>query len=169
MDRDYSEEIEGTFARIQRPLRWPLADYRRRKVSRAGFTGYLFSRVRGKAVAGFAHGFALRSGALPGVREPPEAVTYVFIRPPGSSLYRDLVTKPRSPVRQLVATGSSLAYPFEFHPGEEVVAIRHRSFARMPPELFVLGAADFLMIAQAPLQTGGFIRRVTAATERRGP
>lgn len=169
MDRDRTEEIGATFERIQRPLRWPLGDFRRRKVSRAGFTGYVFSRVRGTAVAGFAYGFALRPGALPGIREPPEAAAYVFARPVGSALHRDLVTRPRSPVRRLVSESRALAYPFEFHPEGEVVAVRHRSFARVPPELFVLGAADFFMITQRPLQTGGFIRRVTAATERRGP
>lgn len=138
-------------------------------MSRAAFTGYVFSRARGRALAGFAYGFALRPAAFPGIREPPEAVAYVFVRPVDSDLYRDLVARPRSPVRRLVADGRSLGYPFEFHPGEEVVAVRHRSFAGVPPDLFVLGAADFFMIAQRPLQTGGFIRRVTAATERRAP
>jgi len=169
VDRGRTEEIKATFERIQRPLRWPLADYRRRKVARVGFTGFVFSRARGTAVAGFAYGFALRPDALPGIREPPEAAAYVFVRPAGSALYRDLVTRPRSPVRRLLSDGRDLAYPFEFHPGEEVVAVRHRSFARVPPELFVLGAADFFMISQRPLQTGGFVRRVTAATDRRGP
>ncbi len=164
-----THEIEATFERIQRPLRWPLGDYRRRKVARTGFTGYEFSRGRGRAVAGFAFGFALKAGAVPGVVEPPEAVAYVFIRPVESRLYRDLVTRPRSPVRRLIAEGATLGYPFEFHAGEELVAVRHRSFARTPPELFVLGAADFFMIAQRPLVTGGFLRRVTAATERRQP
>ncbi len=169
MQRDRSREIAATFERIQRPLRWPLADYRRRKVSRSDFAGYVFSRVRGKAVAGFAYGFALREDCLPGIRHPPEAAVYVFVRPVGSELHRDIVTRPRSPVRRLVAEGQSLGYPFDFHPDGEVVAIRHRSFGRIPPELFVLGAADFFMIAQRPLQTGGFIRRVTAATEGKGP
>ncbi len=163
------EEIEAAFQRIHRPLRWPLGDYRRRKVLQAGFTGYVFSRVRGKAVAGFAYGFALRRGALPGIAEPPEAVAYVFVRPVASTLYGDLVTRPRSAVRRLIADGRELDYPFEFHPGEEVVAVRHRSFSRVPRDLFALSTADFFMIAQRPLQTGGFIRRVTKATERRGP
>ncbi len=169
MDATRAEEIRATFERIHRPLRWPLGEYRRRKVARAGFTGYVFSRVRGKACAGFAFGFALRPDSVPGAGGPPEAVAYVFVRPVGSPLYRDLVTRPKSPVRRLVAESASLGYPFEFHPGEELAAVRHRSFARVPSELFVLGAADFFMIAQRPLVTGGFLRRVTAATQRPGP
>ncbi len=169
MQRDRTSEIAAAFERIQRPLRWPLADYRRHKVSRSDFTGYVFSRVRGRAVAGFAYGFALREGRLPGIRQPPEAAVYVFVRPVGSGLHRDLVAGARSPVRRLVAEGRSLGYPFEFTPESEIAAIRHRSFGRIPPELFVLAAADFFMIAQRPLQTGGFIRRVTAATEGKGP
>ncbi len=169
MDVDRSEEIAATFERIHRPLRWPLAEYRRRKVARAAFTGYVFSRVRGHAVAGFAHGFALRTGALPGIEAPPEAVSYVFVRPVRSALYDDLVTRPKSPVRRLVAESAALGFPFEPHPGEEAVAVRHRSFARVPQELFVLEAADFFMVSQQPLLTGGFVRRVTAATQRRGP
>lgn len=169
MDVDRSEEIAATFERIHRPLRWPLADYRRRKVARADFTGYVFSRVRGAAVAGFAHGFALRTGALPGIETPPEAVSYVFVKPVRSRLYDDLVLRPRSPVRKLAAESKTLGYPFTLHVGEETVALRHRTFARVPRELFVLEAADFFMISQQPLLTGGFVRRVTAATQRRGP
>lgn len=136
---------------------------------RAGLTGYVFSRAVPGAVAGVGYGFALRKGALPGIEEPPEAVAYVFVRPLGSVLYQDLVTRPRSPVRRLVADGRDLARPFEFHLNEEVVAVRHRSFARVPRDLFALGAADFFMIGQRPLLTGGFIRRLTKATEPRGP
>ena len=169
MDLDRRKDIASTFERIQRPLRWPLADYRRRKVSRAGFTGYVFSRMRGDAVAGFAYGFALRADVFPGVREPPEAVAYVFVRPVGSTLHRELVTRARSPVRGLVAESRSLAYPFELHPDSEAVAVRHRPMGRMPHELFVLSASDFFMITQRPMVTGGFVRRLTAATERRGP
>ena len=169
MDTDRGQDLQAAFERIHRPLRWPLADYRRRKVARAGFTGYLFSRVRGDAVAGFAYGFALRPDALPGIREPPEATVYVFVRPAGSALHRDLVTAPRSPVRRLVADSRTLPHPFEFHPEGDIVAVRHRPLGRLPRELFVLSAADFFMVTQGPLQTGGFVRRVTAATERRGP
>lgn len=168
MDTDRSVEIRATFARIQRPLRWPLAEYGRRKVARTGFTGYVFTRSRGQAVAGFAHGFALQPDALPGIVSPPEAVTYVFVRPVGSALFRELVTRARSPVRLLVSASASLANPFAFHPDAEVVALRHRSFARIPRELFVLSAADFFMLSQQPLVTGGFVRRVTRATKRRG-
>ena len=169
MEPDRAEDIRAAFRRIARPLRWPLEDYRRRRVSTSRFTGYEFSRARGSATAGFAYGFALRRDALPGVRDPPEAVVYVFVKPAGSALHRDLVARPRSPVRRLVDDGRALAYPFELHPEAEVVAVRHRSLRLLPSELFVLGAADFFMIAQRPLTTGGFVRRVTSATTRRGP
>lgn len=169
MEPNRTEEIKATFRRIARPLRWPLEDYRRRRVSNTRFAGFQFSRARGTAAAGFAYGFALRPDALPGIRDPPEAVVYVFVRPAGSPLHRELVTRPRSPVRRLVEDSRSLAYPFEFHPDGEIVAVRHRSLRRLPSELFVLGAADFFMIAQRPLNPGGFVRRVTAATEPPGP
>ncbi len=169
VDQDRSEDIAATFERIQRPLRWPLGDFRRRKFATPGQVGFRFSRYRGAAEAGFVYGFALRPAAVAGVREPPEAVAYAFVRPVGSDLYEDLVTRPRSPVRRLVADGRSLGYPFEFHPGEEVAAVRHRSFARVPSDLFVLGAADFFMIAQQPLRVGGFMDRVKKATPQRGP
>ena len=166
---DRSRDIEATFDRIQRPLRWPLADFRRRKFATAGLVGFRFSRARGSAEAGFVYGFALTENAVPGVREPPEAVAYAFVRPAGSELYEELVSRPRSPVRRLVAASRSLGYPFEFHPGEEIAAVRHRSFARLPSDLFVIGAADFYMIAQQPLRVGGFMERVKRATPRRGP
>lgn len=169
VDTDRSKEIDATFLRVQRPLRWPLADYRRQKVTRVGFTGYVFSRVRGDAVAGFAHGFALRPDAIPGVEEAPEAVSYAFVRPEASGLYRDLVSKPRSPIRRLVAQSRSLDRPFEFHDVGEVVAVRHRPLARIPRDLFAFSAADFFMISQQSIVVGGFARRVAAATERRGP
>ncbi len=168
--RDFrAAEIQATFERIQRPLRWPLADFRRRKFVSGGVVGFRFSRMRGSAEAGFVFGFALAAEAVPGVREPPEAVAYAFVRPVGSALYRELVSGPRSAVRKLVAGGRSLGYPFEFHPGSETPAVRHRSFARLPPELFVLGAADFFMVAQQPLRMSGFMDRVKQATPRKGP
>lgn len=146
-----------------------MQDYRRRKISTARFEGYRFSRVRGSASAGFAYGFALAPRAELGVRSPPEAVTYAFVQPTQSSLYEELVTRPGSAVRRLTASGRSLGYPFELHLGAAIAAVRHRSFARLPPELFVVGAADFFMIAQAPLRVGGFVERVRKATERAGP
>lgn len=169
MDVDRTKEFAATFERIQRPLRRPLADYRRRKVARADFAGYVFSRARNNAVAGFAHGFALRPGGLPGIVSPPEAVSYVFVRPVRSTLYDELVTRPRSPIRRLVAESVSLGYPFELHGGQETVAVRHRSLARVPRELFVLEACDFFMISQRPILTAGLVRRVAAATTSRGP
>ncbi len=168
MDRDRSDDIRQTFERIERPLRWPLADFRRRKFATSAEIGYRFSRSRGPASAGFAFGFGLKPGAVPGVTHPPEAFAYAFVRPVGSELYEELVTRPRSPVRRLVASSQSLGYPFEFHSDGEIVAVRHRSFARHPPELFVLGAADFFMIAQQPLRAGGFMDRVKRATTGKG-
>ena len=168
VDTDRSAAIAATFERIQRPLRWPLEDFRRRKFATAALVGFRFSRTRGSAEAGFVYGFALKAEAVPGVREPPEAVAFAFVRPVGSALFRDLVTRPRSPVRRLVADSRSLGHPFEFHPDGEIVAVRHRSFARLPPELFPFAAADFFMIAQQPLRVGGFMDRVKKATSRRG-
>lgn len=167
VDPDRSKDIQATFERIQRPLQWPLGDFRRRKFARAGLVGFRFSRARGAAEAGFVYGFALRPAAVPGVRDPPEAVAYAFVRPVGSSLFEELVMRPRSPVRRLVADSRSLGYPFEFHPEGETVAVRHRSFARVPSELFPLGAGDFFMIAQQPLRVGGFMERVKRATPLR--
>lgn len=167
--KDRSRDIAATFERIQRPLRWPLGDFRRRKFATAGLVGFRFSRMRGSAEAGFVYGFALRPDAALGVREPPEAMAYAFVRPVGSDLFEELVTRPRSPVRTLVTDSRTLGYPFEFHPDRETVAVRHRSFARVPSDLFVLGAADFFMIAQQPLRVGGFMDRVKKATPRRGP
>ncbi len=166
MGRDYSAEIAGTFERIQRPLRWPMESYARRKVSSPSFVGYRFFRVKGPAAAGFAYGFALGNDEDLGLQRPPEAVIYAFVRPAGSALYDTLVTRPRSAVRQLAASSRTLAYPFELHVGREIAAVRHRSFARHPPELFVIGAADFFMIAQQPLRAGGFIDRVRRATDK---
>ncbi len=166
--RDYSAEIAGTFERIQRPLRWPMENYRRRKVSSPSFVGYRFSRVKGSASAGFAYGFARAADEKLGIHAPPEAVVYAFVRPVGSALYEELVARPGSAVRKLVSSSRSLAYPFELHEGRAIAAARHRSFARHPPELFVIGAADFFMIAQQPLRTGGFIERVRKATDKAG-
>lgn len=168
VDVDRSREIRATFERIRRPLQWPLEDFRRKKFATTRLVGYRFSRMRGAAEAGFVYGFALKSDAVPGVREPPEAVAYAFVRPVGSALFQELVIRPRSAVRRLVADSRTLGHPFVFHPEGEVVAVRHRSLARLPPELFPFAAADFFMIAQGPLRTGGFMDRVRKATTRRG-
>jgi len=167
--RDYSAEIQGTFDRVQRPLRWMMTEYGRRRISSPRFVGYRFSRVRGSASAGFAYGFALTPDEEMGLRAPPEAVTYAFVRPTDSDLYEELVTRGDSAVRRLAKSRRSLGYPFELHVDREIAALRHRSFARVPPELFVLGAADFFMLAQRPLRTGGYVRRVREATTRPGP
>lgn len=167
--RDYKEEIQATFDRIQRPLRWPMEDYRRRKVSSARFVGYRFSRVRGSASAGFVYGFALAPDEALDVAAPPEAVVYAFVRPTASELYEELVMRPGSAVRKLATSSRSLEHPFAPRLGCEVAAVRHRSFARLPPELFALSAADFFMITQRPLRVGGFVERVRKATTRPGP
>ena len=146
-----------------------MADFRRRKVEDRGFVGYRFSRLKRSSAAGFAYGFALEPDAVPGVRKPPEAVAYVFVRPVDSALYKELVLRRGSPVRRLVAESRSLGYPFELYGGKEIAAVRHRPLGRMPQELFVLTAADFFMITQSPLRVGGFLEAVRAATTRPGP
>lgn len=165
----YADAIRATFERIQRPLRWPMEDFRRTRVATRGFVGYRFSRVKRSAAAGFVYGFTLAPDEGLGCLEPPEAVTYAFVSPTGSSLYEELVTRPGSAVRRLVAGSRSLGHPFRLRPGEEVAAIRHRSFARVPADLFPYSAADFFMIAQQPLRVGGFVERVRKATTRPGP
>jgi hypothetical protein len=142
--------------------------FRRRRVTRKGFVGYTFSRVQGRAAAGFAFGFALQTDAFPGVVEPPEAVAYAFARPTDSDLYERLVARKQSAVRRLVEAGKELGFPFEWHEGNEISAIRHRSLARIPPEIFVLAASDFFMIAQGPMRAGGYLDRVRRATLRPG-
>jgi hypothetical protein len=165
---DYSDEIAKTFHRIRRPLQWPMEAFRRRRVRRDGFVGYTFSRVRDGATAGFGFGFALRSGAFPGVANPPEALAYAYVRPVDSTLYRSLVMKKDSAVRQLVEAGRTLGFPFQPGFGSEVAAIRHRSLARMPPEIFVLAGSDFFMISLGPMRSGGFQERIRRATRKPG-
>jgi hypothetical protein len=169
MQRDYKEEIQGTFDRIQRPLRWMMTEFSRRRIASRAFVGYRFSRIRGSASAGFAYGFALVPDETIGIHKPPEAVTYAFVSPIDSDLYEELVTRAGSPVRRLASSSGSLGHRFELHLGREIPAVRHRSFARVPPELFVLGAADFFMLAQRPFRVGGFVERVRKATTRPGP
>ncbi len=166
--RDYSAEMAGTFERIQRPLRWPMEDFRRRKVATSGFLGYRYSRARGSAAAGFTYGFATAPSQEQGILAPPEAVISAFVRPTDGTLYEELVTRPGSAVRRLASSSRPLGYPFELHVGSETAAVRHRSFAQHPPELFVVAAADFFMIAQKPLRVGGFIERVRKATRKPG-
>lgn len=168
MEREYGKEIAETFQRIRRPLQWPMESFRRRRTTRKGFVGYTFSRADGRARAGFAFGFVLTAGEFSGVTEPPEAIAYAFVRPVSSALYQRLVTRKQSAVRRLVEAGNGLGFPFEWHDGEEIPAIRHRSLARVPPEIFVLAASDFFMIAQGPMRTGGFLDRVRRATRRPG-
>lgn len=166
---DRTQEIEATFERIRRPLRWPMERFKRTKVRTKGFVGYRFSRIRRSAAAGFAFGFVLRDGVLPIPVAPPEAVAYAFVSPVDSALYRDLVTRPNSPIRRLVRAGEREALPFEFHPGFEAAVIRHRSMQRPPPEIFVLAASDFFVLTFRPLRASGFQERVIKATTRPGP
>src|SRR5207245_1445089 len=53
LDDDRKAEIEATFKRIHRPLRWPMENFRRRYISNQSFVGYRFSRIRRNAHAGF--------------------------------------------------------------------------------------------------------------------
>ncbi|MGQ0797659.1 MAG: hypothetical protein ACT4OI_07345 [Methanobacteriota archaeon] len=161
---DRTAEIAATWRRIRRPLQWPMESFRRTRVSRRGFVGYRFSRVRRRAVAGFAVGFALRADALPIDARPPEAVAYAFVEPVGSALYDALVTRRGSAVRRLVRAGAREGLPFEFRPGDTVAAIRHRSLRRPPPEIFVLSAADFFLESFDPLRSSGFLEAVRRAT-----
>jgi hypothetical protein len=168
MDDDRAAEIAATFQRIRRPLRWPMENFARTKIANRGFVGYRFSRVVGRASAGFSFGFALRNGSIPGVREPPEVVAHAFARPVGAALHRRLTARADSAARRLVASGRRMGFPFEFFPDEETVAVRHRSMARVPSEVFVLVASDFLMLSYAPLRASRFLERVTKATSRPG-
>jgi len=168
MEADRAAEIAATFRRIHRPLRWPMENFARTKIANRNFVGYRFSRVSGRASAGFAFGFALRNGSVPGVQDPPEVVAHAFAGPVGSSLHRRLTARSDSAARRLVASGRRMGFPFEFFPEEETVAVRHRSMARVPSEVFVLVASDFLMLSYAPLRASRFLERVTKATTRPG-
>lgn len=168
VDHDRAREIRATFQRIQGPLRWPLEQFRRARIDRGGVDGYRFSRVSGDATAGFFYGFALKADALPGIREPPEAVAYVFAEPMGSPLHNTLVRRRGSPVRQLVERGRGLGYPFELHADQAIAAIRHRSVRRLPPELFVLVSSDFFMNTQTALRYR-LPESIVKATRRKGP
>ncbi len=163
---DRKEDIAATFARIHRPLRWPMENFARKRVANRGFVGYRFSRNRRNAAAGFCFGFVLRPEVLPGVIDPPEVVAYAFVEPHGSALHRSLTSPPRSAVRRLVTSSQRMGFPFEFHPDGSVVAVRHRSMKRVPKEIFVLVASDFLMLCYQPLRASGFLERVTKATTR---
>lgn len=157
-------EMEATFERIRRPLRWPMERFRRRHVANQRFVGYRFSRLRRNARAGFCFGFALQSDAFPGVTDPPEVVAYAFVEPKGSPLHEALVACKGSAVRRLAASSREMGFPFELHPEEAIAAIRHRSLRRVPKEIFVLVASDFLMLAYHPIRASHFLERVTKAT-----
>ena len=164
MADDWTAEIEGTFQRIHRPLRWPMENFRRRRISNKSFVGYQFSRIWRNARAGFSFGFALREDVYPGIGDPPEVVAYAFVEPKGSTLHEVLVTRKGSPVRRLVARSRRMGFPFELHPDVSVAAVPHRSVRRVPKEIFVLVASDFLMLCYQPIRASGFLERVTKAT-----
>jgi hypothetical protein len=164
VDADRTGEIAATFERIQRPLRWPMENFRRRRVSNRGFVGYRFSRSQGDARAGFCFGFALRPDVLPGLDETPEVVAFAFVEPATSALHRSLVSRKDSAVRRLVASSRRMGFPFEFHDDGPVAAVRHRSVRRVPREIFVLVASDFLMLSYQPMRAADFLGRVTKAT-----
>jgi hypothetical protein len=164
VDADRTAEIAATFERIQRPLRWPMENFRRRRVSNRGLVGYRFSRSKGDARAGFCFGFALQPDVLPGLGETPEVVAFAFVEPAKSALHRSLVSRKDSAVRRLVASSRRMGFPFEFHDDGPVAAVRHRSVSRVPREIFVLVASDFLMLGYHPMRAAGFLDRVTKAT-----
>jgi len=168
LDDDRAAEIVATFERIRRPLQWPMENFRRQRISNRRFVGFRFSRVRRAARAGFAFGFVLTEDFLPTVREPPEVVAYAFVDPAGSALHRSLVAGRASAVRRLTASSKQMGFPFEFHLDGSVVAVRHRSMQRVPKEIFVLVASDFLMLSYNPLRAAGFMERVTKATTKPG-
>lgn len=168
VDADRSAEIAATFDRIQRPLRWPMENFRRRRLSNRGFVGYRFSRSKGEARAGFCFGFALRAGALPGLDEAPEVVAFAFVEPTDGVLYRTLVSRRDSAVRRLVASSRQMGFPFEFHDDGPAAAVRHRSLRRVPREIFVHVASDFLMLSYQPLRAAGLLERVRKATDGPG-
>src|SRR2546428_2249931 len=136
LDDDRMAEIEATFKRIHRPLRWPMENFRRRYISNKGFVGYRFSRIRRNAYAGFSFGFALREDLYPGIREPPEVVAYAFVEPRESTLHEALVTRKASAVRRLAATSRGMGFPFELDPDAAVAAVPHRSVRRVSPGKF---------------------------------
>jgi hypothetical protein len=166
MDEGRSAEIAATFRRIQRPLRWPMEDFARTRIANRSFVGFRFSRTQGRASAGFAFGFSLRDGVLPGIRRPPEAVAYAFARPAASKIHTRLTAKSDAAGRRLIASSRKMGFPFEFFPDEEAFAVRHRSLARVPREIFVLVASDFFMLSYAPIRASRFLESVKRATER---
>jgi hypothetical protein len=166
VDEDRAPEISATFERIRRPLQWPMENFARRRVSNRGFVGYRFYRTRRNAKAGFSFGFALRDDVLPGVPEPPEVVAYAFVEPIDSALYKTLAARPDGAVRRLVGASRRMGFQFESYPRQAIVAVRHRSMRRVPKEIFVLVASDFLMLCYQPLRASGFLERVTKATSR---
>jgi hypothetical protein len=166
MDEDRTAEIAATFRRIQRPLRWPMEDFARTRIANRNFVGFRFSRPQGRASAGFSFGFSLRDGVVPGVREPPEVVAYAFARPATSKIHATLTTWSDAAARRLIASGRRMGFPFEFFPDEEAFAVRHRSMARVPREIFVLVASDFFMLSYAPLRASRFLESVKRATNR---
>src|SRR3989442_12910045 len=101
LDDDRMAEIEATFGRIHRPLRWPMENFRRRYISNKSFVGYRFTRIPRHAHARFSFGVALRDEVYPGVSDPPEVLAYAFVEPKGATLYHDLVTRKGSAFRRL--------------------------------------------------------------------
>ncbi len=141
-----------------------MENFHRRHISNKSFVGYQFSRVRRNARAGFSFGFALRGDVYPGIGDPPEVVAYAFVEPMESTLHEALVTRKGSPIRRLAALSQRMGFPFELHPDASVAAVRHRSVRRVPKEIFVTVASDFLMLCYQPIRASGFLERVTKAT-----
>src|SRR2546425_7034239 len=168
LDDDRMAEIEATFKRIHRPLRWPMENFRRRYISNKGFVGYRFSRIRRNAYAGFSFGFALREDLYPGIREPPEVVAYAFVEPRESTLHEALVTRKASAVRRLAATSRGMGFPFELDPDAAVAAVRHRSVRRGAQGIFVFVASGLLMLFFQTVPAAGFFERGARGPTRAG-
>src|SRR2546430_2704160 len=149
LDDDRKAEIEATFKRIHRPLRWPMENFRRRYISNKGFVGYRFSRIRRNAHAGFSFGFALREDLYPGIREPPEVVACAFVEPRESTLHEALVTRKASAVRRLAATSRGMGFPFELDPDAAVAAGRPPSGPPLAPAKMCFFRAARLRILYA--------------------
>src|SRR2546422_1048471 len=114
LDDDRKAEIEATFKRIHRPLRWPMENFRRRYISNKGFVGYRFSRIRRNAHAGFSFGFALREGLYPGIREPPEVETRVRVAPdPGEPISHETLVRDVPAAKILHRPSERSMNPFE--------------------------------------------------------
>src|SRR2546422_1048476 len=114
LDDDRMAEIEATFKRIHRPLRWPMENFRRRYISNKGFVGYRFSRIRRNAHAGFDFGRLADSGveALP--KGETERETRVRVAPdPGEPISHETLVRDVPAAKILHRPSERSMNPFE--------------------------------------------------------